>query len=105
MKLKIFSTDSIKQQLRIKEQIIETIKPIAIGIWILPPIELLTGAIVVPVTISLFCWLFKFIGPLLTWVGYLAGVVYAVTAIAKFVYVWRLKRSSGEPRKRGRSVD
>lgn len=104
MKLKIFSTDSKVQLLRIKEQIIETIKPIAIGIWILPPIELMTAAIVVPATISLFCWLFQWIGPLLIWTGYLAGVVYAVTAIVKFVYVWRLKRSSGEPRKRGRSI-
>lgn len=93
MKLKIFSTDSKFQLL------IETIKTIAIGVWVLPPIELLTAAIVVPVTISLFCWLFQWIGPILIWTGYLAGVVYGVTAIGKFVYVWRL------PRKRGRSID
>lgn len=74
MKLKRFSTDSKIQLFRMKERIIETIKMIAIGVWILHPIELVTAAIVVPVTISLFCWLFQWMGPILTWTGYLAGV-------------------------------
>jgi hypothetical protein len=71
-----------------KERIFGTFKMLAIGVWESPPIELLTAALVVPVTIAGSLWVMQWISPLLTMVGCFAGVVFGVTAIVKMACLW-----------------
>lgn len=75
-----------------KQRILETVTMLAIGLWTSPPIDLLTAAVIVPATIAGSLWILQWISPLLTMVGCVAGIVFAVTAIVRFVYLWRCDR-------------
>lgn len=63
---------------KVKEQIFETGKMLAIGIWNSPPIELLTAAVVAPLTISASLWMLQWLAPLMTIVGCEGGLDVAV---------------------------
>lgn len=77
-----------------RERILESARSIGLLVWSAPPIELLVAGIVVPSTIALSCWLFQWIGPVFTMLGYLAGVAYVLTAIVKFGYLWTIQRNN-----------
>jgi hypothetical protein len=73
-------------------RIIETGKMSAIGVWNSPPIELLTAAVVVPVTIVGSFWILQWVRPAMIVLGVVAGVVFGVTAIVKIIYLWSCDR-------------